>query len=201
MGSFYQRIDTLKIKDELKKRISDENYWILLKSYLNGKTKHEIFEDSIVKYLDDDRSRHLHNQLIKAILYNAHFSRVPPPGITLPRIIKSRSESGSDSTSNRFNQSCDYVPMIRCIPSLSDLSQTIKEAFIKSSLEVDDEAILSIYNEMHVFLTNLLRESIINSFRNKSGNICINKNSLITAIETSVLKSMISKHIFSKYQD
>ncbi|KAD3640883.1 hypothetical protein E3N88_30106 [Mikania micrantha] len=75
------RIDTFELKLQLESRIGSqkaENYFNLLTRYLSLKLKKSEFNKLCVGLIGRENVR-LHNELIKAIVINANFSKTPPP--------------------------------------------------------------------------------------------------------------------------
>ena len=78
---YVQRKDILGIKSRLLSLVPDPIYWETLSKFVNGECSKVKFDEVIAKQLKTNEMRILHNELIRSILFNAHFSTVPPPGV------------------------------------------------------------------------------------------------------------------------
>lgn len=75
------RIDTLELKLKIDRKLGPqkaEKYFNLLNRYLSGKIIKSEFDKVCIGLVGRESIR-LHNELIKAILKNAYFSKTPPP--------------------------------------------------------------------------------------------------------------------------
>jgi hypothetical protein len=78
------RRDISSLKERLLEEVADPDYWPMLSCFVYGECPKQIFDDAMKVYLHTDEARRLHNALIRAIVYNAHFAMRPPPGVALP---------------------------------------------------------------------------------------------------------------------
>lgn len=87
-SSVYSRRDVLGIRQKINDLIPGKDvYWKVLSLYIHGMCSKEKFDMMIKEQLQSDELRFLHNELLRAILFNAHFSPCPPPNIKLPARI------------------------------------------------------------------------------------------------------------------
>jgi hypothetical protein len=59
-------------------------YWRHFRAFLGGTVDRAAFTRALQRYLPSEEARQLHNELVRAVLHNAHFSTLPPPAIALP---------------------------------------------------------------------------------------------------------------------
>ena len=79
------RKDVREIMNELESLITEkERYRSVFTSFIHGGCTKAHFDQMTSQVLTTNEARNLHNKLIQAIIYNAHFSTVPPPGIVIP---------------------------------------------------------------------------------------------------------------------
>lgn len=79
------RKDVLEIRAALERVVSDKDrYFSLMSNFIHGQCTKNRFQKEVLELLQTNEARVLHNKLIRAIIYNAHFSTVPPPGVSLP---------------------------------------------------------------------------------------------------------------------
>jgi hypothetical protein len=69
-------LDALKF--DLLQRVNNPLYWRTFRDFLSGHCQRDDFDSVMNACLTTNELKHMHNQLIRAILFNAHFSRVLP---------------------------------------------------------------------------------------------------------------------------
>jgi hypothetical protein len=85
-GTHYGRRDILRMKQDLMRLVSNEDYWPTFRDFVSGRCPRATFDIVMRESLLTVQAKRLHNELIRAILQNAHFSSIPPPGVTVPSI-------------------------------------------------------------------------------------------------------------------
>lgn len=78
------RRNTLAIKHRLLEVVADNEYWDILVAYLQGKCSKSEYDIAIRKCIATPEAEYLHNELIRSIIFNAHFAKKPPPNVELP---------------------------------------------------------------------------------------------------------------------
>jgi hypothetical protein len=78
------RRDSNAIKVRLLALVNDPEYWRVFSTFVYGQCSKEIFDECMERLLRTPEMRILHNELIRAVLYNAHFAMVPPEGVPTP---------------------------------------------------------------------------------------------------------------------
>jgi hypothetical protein len=81
------RRDILSIKHDLLELVANEEYWPTFRDFVSGRCPRAIFDCVMQESLLTVQAKQLHNELIRSILQNAHFSVVPPPGVVVPTIV------------------------------------------------------------------------------------------------------------------
>lgn len=79
---YTKRKDVLGVKDKLMRLVKNPLYWDSLSRFIHGQMKKTEYDKVMEAYLDTNEKRALHNEFIRTILYNAHFSVIPPPVYT-----------------------------------------------------------------------------------------------------------------------
>lgn len=78
-----KRKDVLEIKRKLQEHVQDNDYWTVLTRFIHGEIPKIKFDDAMRHYLRTNEAKNIHNEFIRAIIFNAHFSPIPPPGVTV----------------------------------------------------------------------------------------------------------------------
>jgi hypothetical protein len=87
LTSFYKRReDVERLRSELEDSVPDfQEYRAVLARFIHGQCLRSEFEEMVQSQLTTDELRALHNEFLRAILHNAHFSMAPPPNVPAPR--------------------------------------------------------------------------------------------------------------------
>jgi hypothetical protein len=89
------RLDLPGIKARLLAVAADPAvYWRIFQAFLAGTVDQAAFARVLARCLPTDEARRLHNQLVRAVLYNARFSPIPPPELVYEREQEQPARSG-----------------------------------------------------------------------------------------------------------
>jgi hypothetical protein len=158
------------------------------------------------RYLLTTEAKHLHNELIRAILYNAHFAMRPPENVELPPyerpIPPPKPLPGPPARLERpiaTNTAID----LRHLPSVSQLSERIGRLIGSKKLVVDKRATLLICRQTKRFALDLLEHSCtLMNFKNGVEPIkaLVTTHQLLHVLAWHrELASVISPAVFTKY--
>ena len=101
-GQIYStRKDILGIKARLLELVSNREYWPTLSKFVNGECSKVKYDEVMSVCLQTNEMRILHNELIRSIIFNAHFSTIPPPGIFPPKETTQETKKPLSPSSNR----------------------------------------------------------------------------------------------------
>ncbi|KAK8871010.1 hypothetical protein M9Y10_008923 [Tritrichomonas musculus] len=166
---YSQRKDCLLIKNQLIDNVTEPDYWNTLACFLHGQCSKQIFDEKMHSYLKTPEAKVLHNQLIRSIIYNAHFSMIPPPNVTLPRpavpthIKKTPPVTNSQPKDNFMTYTASDL---RHLPSINQLHLRIKILLSSRDFDSDTKATCLIFQELKKFILFLLESSVsLLSFR------------------------------------
>jgi hypothetical protein len=83
LTSFYRRRqDVERLRSELEESVPDfQEYAAVLARFIHGQCPRSDFDEMVQAQLSTDRLRALHNEFLRAILHNAHFSTMPPANV------------------------------------------------------------------------------------------------------------------------
>ncbi|KAK8893401.1 hypothetical protein M9Y10_021821 [Tritrichomonas musculus] len=81
---YSKRRDCISLKKDLLKRVNKDEYSKTLIAYLHGSITKEFFDEKMSTILTTATAKIMHNELIRSILFNAHFTMTPPPNVEIP---------------------------------------------------------------------------------------------------------------------
>jgi hypothetical protein len=152
------RRDSNAIKVRLLALVNDPEYWRVFSTFVYGQCSKEIFDECMERLLRTPEMRILHNELIRAVLYNAHFAMVPPEGVPTPppppptikptpppRTVTFTTYSAAD---------------LRHIPSLAELTRRVSALSDAKKMLIDEGATELIHSEVQRYAIRLLQSSL-----------------------------------------
>lgn len=228
-GNIYQnRRDCLALKKRLMKYVNQEEYTKTLVAYFHGVISKTVYDEKMKLILNHPFAKILHNQLMRSILFNAHFSMEQPPNIS-DLFSKSTKNSNEKSFNNEINplhpqisvQVHNIKPILslfnsltasdlRKIPSQNQFSLRIENiAFEKKLTAVDPQSVEMIYYELKKYLLLLLhfgvniqrkKQQTDNSHEPILSDITINAGEILQIVKTNdYFSSIVSMSLLSRY--
>jgi hypothetical protein len=85
---YSNRRDSLALKSRLLSIVDSPDYWKTLSSFVRGRCPKQTFDAVMRAHLCTPEARRLHNDLIRAVIFNAHFAVCPPSNVRIPRKCK-----------------------------------------------------------------------------------------------------------------
>ncbi|OHT16255.1 hypothetical protein TRFO_41903 [Tritrichomonas foetus] len=155
---YTKRKDVLNIKSRLLTLVQNPEYWETLTHFLRGECSKQKYDETIDLYLTTNETRILHNDLIRSILYNAHFAAVPPPGIPMPQRklpdhINMKTQRPQKTKVKLF---CSYSASdLGHIPSIEQLSSRVGYL---TTLKVDNSALALLFSELKHYIISVLQQ-------------------------------------------
>lgn len=167
---YSHRKNCINIKNRLLQIVQDPNgYWNTLACFLHGQCSKQSFDEKMHTYLKTTEAKVLHNDLIRSIIYNAHFSMIPPPNVTVPRpIVPShiKEKQFLTNTQPKSNFMTYTASDLRHLPSINQLHSRIAILLNGRDFESDSKATGLIFQELKKFILFLLESSVsLLSFR------------------------------------
>ena len=163
--SYKRRYDLNEIKEQLAALVPDEEYWQVFRLFIHGKCKREEFDAVIEKYLDTPEKKHLHNKFIRAIIFNAHFSTVYPPGYVPENKIIIKNPAPAllfPQLPKRAQKFKTYSAAdLRAIPSIVDFQKKLETKSREYDITVSRECGQYINYEVKKFVTYILEKSLM----------------------------------------
>lgn len=166
-----KRKDSLKIKSRLLKLVNDPNYWIILSQFLKGECSKQTYDEAMDVFLQTNEARLLHNDFIRSILFNAHFSPTPPPGIPMPqKKLPEHLTLNLNKKHHRIKRrmfSSYSSADLGHIPSIEQLSSRVAQL---TSIKVENSAISLLFDELTHYILMVLKmcKDSIPQFADKS---------------------------------
>jgi hypothetical protein len=141
---YTQRKDVLRVKSQLWELVPDDDYWTTLSLFVHGKCTKAHFDETMNLYLTTNRARVLHNEFIRSIIFNAHFSTIPPPGVALA------APPLPDQVANQRNRlPLSKLPALsnfsaadlHHLPSIEQLARRVGILLASKEMRMDDTAV------------------------------------------------------------
>lgn len=209
VGIFYShRKDVGEVRQKLQNLVPDKQYWDTLASFLYGMCTKSHFDHVMNKYLATDEAKYYHNELLRRIMFNAHFSRVPPPEVSITKYVKAKPINPpikpiiheKDIKPYPFKPTTAFD--LGYIPSVNDLSFRINQLLEYHKINADQEAVKQIYYELRKYILKLLKKSyemISPSTNYMEPKTLSTQNVLYILKSNEILSSIVSFSVISKY--
>lgn len=202
------RKDCQSLKDrifELIEAEQREKYWTTLASFLHGQCSKQEFDETMNQCLCSTETKLLHNELIRSILYNAHFSMVPPPNVTIEKHtvhLQGIVPPNLSSLGNPRNSFSSYSASdMRHLPSISQLTQRVEVLLNERNLKIEDKAIKTLFNELKKFIMFLLENSsnLITKNMDSQKSVVTHAHLMYILNSDQILSRFVSPSLISKY--
>ena len=181
-----RRKDLLWYKAQLIKRVPSPEYWKILSDFLNGQCEKEKYDDIMEIYLVDNEARRLHNEFIRAIIFNAYFASDPPPGILFPmptQMPAARKRPGPKKALQNVTRDI----------SLRKLKKIMRSKVKLQKLKYDEQAALCLWNCLVYFMKLILDKTV-----HKNNAVTINAI-MLAFKDDGFLNEFVSKQTFMKF--
>lgn len=209
VGNIYShRKDVGEIRQKLQNIVPEQQYWTILASFLHGMCTKSQFDHVMKKYLITDEAKFLHNELLRRIIFNAHFSRIPPPDVSITKYVKPKPliPPIKPAIHERETKVYPFKPTtafdLGYIPSVKDLSFRINQLLEFHKINADQEAVQQIYFELRRYILKLLKKSyemISPSSSYMEPKTLSSQNILYILKSNEILSSIVSLSVISKY--
>ena len=162
---YNKRYDLIEIKRELESLVPSDEYWKVLRLFINGKCQREEFDNVMEKYLDTSEKKHLHNKFIRSIIFNAHFSTIYPPGYVPKRKILSQGPSPEQMFTVLPKRSSKFKTYsaadLRAIPSILDFQKKLEIKSQQQDMAISRDCGEVLHNELKKFILYVLDQSLL----------------------------------------
>lgn len=158
---YTKRKDVIAIKERLLQLVPAEEYWSILNKFINGECSKVKYDEIIEKILLTNEMRILHNEFIRGIIYNAHFSTLPPPGISPPRSVPAdiKPKVGNRAQKMKSVETFTAAEMGH-IHSVEQLSSRLAVLLRASRVRVDHKALLYLHKQLKQYVVLLLQKAV-----------------------------------------
>ncbi|OHT09754.1 hypothetical protein TRFO_21282 [Tritrichomonas foetus] len=162
---YRKRVDILKLKQQLFEIVDENEYIPLVTTFFHKKLSKEDFDERIYRILVTEEAKNLHNQIIRGIIYNAHYSTIPPPNVTIPKTNPTPPKPKAPPHIGKMKNLDFHTYMaadLRHLQSIFQMHERIMFIlYIKShKLKVDPNAVQIVQQKLISYILNLLRESL-----------------------------------------
>ena len=206
MKIYHSRRDTKKIREKLIQAVNNPYYWVTFDKFLHGGCNKEEFDEKMNIYLATNELKLLHNEFIRAILYNAHYSLIPPPDAVLPNVevkpIKKNDSVKHDEMENvDMEKFCSYSAIdLGRIQTLNELGVKMRIIADKHKLSFNTNSSATMREYLIKMIKMILKKTmIINTNVNIEENNKIMIGHLVNALKEDKLESFLSPYVLSKY--
>lgn len=206
-GEIYtKRKDINQIKARLQKLVTSQEYWPTLAKFIYGEYSKQKFDEAMAIYLPNSESKKLHNELIRAILFNAHFSISPPPGFDKSYRSTNKQSKKHKQTfiTNKNIEMKSFHSLLAAnlghIPTIIQLSSRISQ---NKNIQIDDDALNLLFLELKQYILTLLHQSVSLSMKNaqNSETMIILPSAVLHALEINPnFSSILTPSTISKFQ-
>jgi hypothetical protein len=114
-------------------------------------------------FLRTPEAKILHNELIRSILYNAHFAMTPPNGVRPqpPEYPPHIAKVAPPQTPGRGASFVTYTASdLRHLPSIAQLSERIGILLASKKIRVESKATAMIFNQLKKYILSLLENGV-----------------------------------------
>lgn len=208
-ANFYShRKNVGEIRQKLQEIVPEQQYWKTFALFAHGMCSKPQFDHVMNKYLITDEAKYLHNELLRRIIFNAHFSRIPPPDVPITRFIKPKPVAppikpfGHDPKVEVFHFKPATAFDLGYIPSVKDLGFRVSQLLEYHKINADQEAIQQIYYELRRYIIKLLKKSyemISPSPNYMEPKTITTQNVLYILKSNEIISSIVSFSVISKY--
>ncbi|OHT00632.1 hypothetical protein TRFO_32658 [Tritrichomonas foetus] len=160
---YSKRKDCLTIKKQLLEIVTEPEYWNTLACFLHGQLSKQTFDDRMHAYLKAPKAKLLHNELIRSIIFNAHFSMIPPPNVEVPRPkLPPHVKMVAPTIIPSFSTFMTYTASdLRHLPSINQLQMRIGILLNGRNFEgTESKAVGLVFQELKKFILLLLESSV-----------------------------------------
>ena len=205
-GKIYQnRQDVQKIKSKLQSIVSCSDYWVTLSRFIHGGCPKQKFDEAMSMYLPNNDAKKLHNEFLRAILFNAHFASAPPPGIDLPppRKVENASKKSAPQQKPRTDVTKFVSYASTDMGHLPSIEQLPLRAASVTRMKLEEKASVMIFIELKKYISLLLERCVQLRTRNHMSpvSMVITYNQVLHVINTTPeLRAVISPSILTKFE-
>jgi hypothetical protein len=154
------RRNSNQIKARLLFLVGDSEYWGVLSAFVHGQCSKQAFDESMQRLLKTPEVQILHNDLIRAILYNAHFAMVPPDGVTMPypEVPPHVKKNAPPVRSASF--ATYSAADLRHIPSAAQLVERVAFLFTSRKIRIEAKATTLLHTELRKYVAKVLERCL-----------------------------------------
>lgn len=165
-AQFYsKRINVQLIKEKLFELVPDDEYWNTFTDFIYGCCSKSRFNEVTNLYLRTNESKLLHNDLLRGIVFNSHYSVISPPGVSVTRKPKIPRVHQKLQCSNILTKKIEPLTIaeLRFLPTIDQLSERIRYILLNNysgDIKIENSSLHLIYQELTNFIVYVLKKAI-----------------------------------------
>ena len=203
---YSRRKDCIAIKEKLQALVTDKDYWQTLASFIHGQCSKIKYDEIMARCLPTNEMKILHNELIRSIIFNAHFSMMPPPGVEIPH-PKSPIRPAKAPTPVSQVKTASFMTFtaadLHHLPSINQLGSRIGVLIHSDKYKYEPKATSAILTELKKFIKQILAKSLELSEAddvrvNGHAHICVEHVQQVLKMN-SQLATVLSPSVISKF--
>jgi hypothetical protein len=151
------------LKERLFQLVDPEEYWTILSLFIYGECPKQRFDEMVALRLTTNEARIFHNELIRSIIFNAHFSTIPPPNATFPghKLPDYVAAQNHRPPTTRPVRLVSYNAVdLRHLPSGDQLAKRITLMLAAKNIGVDESAVRFLFAKVKQFLLAVLKQAV-----------------------------------------
>lgn len=203
------RKDCQSLKERLLQIVTEpDEYWNTLARFLHGQCSKKLFDETMQKCLATTEAKLLHNELIRSIIYNAHFTMIPPPNVTPPKPecpphVRKAAPTGTQSQNASF---MTYTASdMRHLPSVNQLSERMGILLGPRKIAIESKAAGLVFGHVKRYVMLLLEGCVELSAVKKldeRADVKITTEQVMHVLQMqSDLGSIVSPAVMTKYSN
>lgn len=204
---YNSRKDVEAIKNKILNEVNNPEYWNTLAQFIYGQISKDEYDKKMDYFLFTNELKLLHNEFLRGILFNAHFSSTPPPKVTVPKRehvhVTKNYMPPMPKPKNLEIKTFTAFDMMH-LPSIYQLNERIRFIlYVKSiKLKLDPDVAYQLQKSLFVFISQILQEclSLTNSSFSLSESALIQPQHLVHIFYNgSLLSKILSDEVITKY--
>lgn len=201
---YQKRKDILKLKSKLLSLVDSPEYWPTLAKFLHGECTKNKFDTTMNLCLKTNEARLLHNEFIRALIFNAHFSMKPPPNVVPPKAKYPNRPAPATRTPISNKRIPNFISFFAAdlgrLLSIEQMYNRVANMKCTKDLTIDENALFALILELRHYLIRLL-QTCIKLAPNDRSDVTILTSSLIGFVlrDNPKFGSIVSPSILSKF--
>jgi len=157
------RKDCMALKTRLLEVVTEPDYyWVTLACFLHGQCSRQTFEEAMQNCLKTAAAKVMHNELIRSIVYNAHFAMLPPPNMPPPKLecaVPAKRATPTVVTGPSASFMTYTASDLRHLPNMGQLAARVEILLGARRIAADPKALPLVFGHMKRYIMLILESS------------------------------------------